>query len=189
MTDREFWDEHLESIVKCCQRAVRGTNCSFEEALSEAWARLGQVMRTYRADHPSGASLKTHVMTGLRLYLFKLAGLGGPVSGGGRAERDEKRRRDKYARYLELTQPTRPGAEPINGRKYSELEDSRRVQSILSRLSESDAEVLCLRYCEGYSLEDIADYYEVGRTTAFGKVKRALDAAKEVASELEDDDE
>jgi RNA polymerase sigma factor (sigma-70 family) len=178
-----FFQEHTEAILKMCQRSTRGTGCSCEEALSECWIRLPQVIATWRADR--GASLKTHVMTGLRFYLFKLAGLGG----GGRAERTERRRVERYAAEMLLRHPTRSG-ESDSSQVFAddELADSRRVQYIISRLGEDDATILCLRYCDGYSLDDLADYYEIGRTTAYSKLKRALAAAREVARTMPDDE-
>ena len=163
MTPEEFFELHGPAVEALCARAVRGTRDTRDEALSECWERLPGALATY--DSRKGASLKTHVLTVLRWYIFKMTTSGPAV---------HQRRAEKLRRAVELSAPTRLTEDPP-----VELDASSQVNYILAGLNEDQRTMLVLRYIEGWSLKDVADYFEIGHTAASQRIREALEAARE----------
>lgn len=166
---REWWAEEEASVMRLCRKMARDANLDYAELLSEAYMRVPYALDTFDPDR--GTSLRTHVLNTIRYYIFKLY-----HSANGRAY--ERRRRDASEPALKLSAEGRQHSESLQW--MIELSRTDQVKTILERLAPEHAEVLRLRFLEAYDVEDLAWKLDCSKSTAVGKIKRALEAARQV---------
>ena len=166
---REWWAEEEASVVRLCRKLARDAGLDYAELLSEAYMRVPYALDTYDPDR--GTTLKTHVLNTIRFYIFKLY-----HASNGRAY--ERRRRDASEPALKLSAEGRQRS--LSVAWFTELARADQVKTILERLAPDHAEVLRLRFLEAYDVEDLAWRLDCSKSTAVGKIKRALEAARAV---------
>lgn len=149
-------------IAACKDRLGRDT---WEEAMSEVAHRLPQFLWSY--DPSRGRSLRSHVIGSARWYLYKLF-VG--------ARKRETKRLDKLI-------VARRCDECIHDSK-KELFDQLEVQSIVEGLHPFHRSILQLYYMSGLTYLEIGGVLGCSKSAARSRVKRALEAAQQRASEL-----
>lgn len=180
-----FLERRKESVEKLCKRVIRGgfalrnvynagnetayskgrNRFPLEEALSECTIRAFDAVRTF--DASKGASLDTHILGTLRLYLTKLIYTRTPAR--------EAWRKEKLLERAE-TQSFEHGPD------YS-ADEIEIIQIVMNSLEQDDSALLELRFLNDCSLEEIAEIFDCSTSKVCVKIQEALDKARIIYNE------
>ncbi len=160
----EFIIEHRAMLYGLCKAMSRGRDDMIDELWSNVVVdRIEAVCATYNSEHGSGASLKHHVQTNMRLYMWKYMN---------KTTRNET---------VALAAADEPSIEFPD-----DLETNDQVSNILEQLDEHDRYVLLLYHKEQLTFGEIAELLGsnckgTGRHHYISALKRAKAIADDMA--------